>query len=135
MITTTPKEKDLEGVREKYKATPPIPGEFKEFYIELKEALLKNNRVFMFHAAELGVPCNTKNTLLKEINAATTFWKRGKNKDQEVDMANVKISMTLNDEDEAFETELKLLSEYYKDHVQKDIKNFIEVLTLLSKDN
>lgn len=50
-------------------------------------------------------------------------------------MTNVKISMTLNDEDEEFEQQLKLLSEYYKEHVQKDIKYFIEVLAYLSKDN
>ena len=30
----------------------------------------------MFQNAELGVVCNTQNTILEEINANTQFWKR-----------------------------------------------------------
>lgn len=72
----------------------------------------------MFHAAELGVPCNTKNNMLKDINAVTTFWKRNINKYQQIDMTNVKISITLSEEElEMFGDDLDNLSAYYKEHV------------------
>jgi hypothetical protein len=33
----------------------------------------------MFPVAQLGETCNTKNQILKDLNKATTFWKRNKN--------------------------------------------------------
>lgn len=137
MITSVPKQMDLKSVRERFLGTPGLTGDYKAFYEELKKALIQNNRVFMFHNAELGVVCNTQNTILDEINSNTQFWKRNVNEKQEVDMSNIKISVNeyIEQDQGQFNQELKELANFYKDYIIKDINDLVEVLNLLGKDN
>lgn len=62
-------------------------------YNELKRGIIDGKRVYLFEQAQLGKTCDTKNDLLKKINANSQFWKRDINPEKQVDMKNIKISI------------------------------------------
>lgn len=47
----------------------------------------------MFKAAKLGVRSDRDNKILEEMNKKTEYWQRDKNKDGDVDMSNISISI------------------------------------------
>lgn len=92
MITAVPIERDEDSVKTLFKGTT-VKGEFDKFYAEFRDHLVGANKIFMFKAAKLGVRSDRDNKILEEMNKKTEYWQREKNKDGDVDMSNISISI------------------------------------------
>lgn len=92
MITAVPNERDEQSVKTLFKGTS-VKGEFEKFYGEFRDHLVGENKIFMFKAARLGIRSDRDNKILEEMNKKTEYWKRDKNKDGDVDMSHISISI------------------------------------------
>lgn len=64
----------VECVREKFSSAPTSIGENEQILIELKQFILKSNRLFIFEEAVKDQVCKKNNNILKKIGELSKYW-------------------------------------------------------------
>ena len=78
MVTKVPRNYDLAAVRRTVSSIElrTTNRRLNNNYLEFRDQMIRNNKIFILHQAEVGRLCNDKNSVLAEIDKSCEFWNR-----------------------------------------------------------